>query len=107
MISLHEFIKESINSDDKWKAYISNNREELIKGMSEYYGKIKNITFRNTFTSKDGIKGVKITYSTKDGKTNQDAYISDDGYVIDFTKEPMKSNYSKNKFQHILPNIKL
>ena len=118
MKELSQYMTESIasNTTDSWKDYIAKNRQDIIKGLSTYYGNIKNITFRSTFSSKDvndkPISGAWVSYSTTDGKFNQDAYISNDGYIVNVTKimtrgVPSKAEYNKNKYYHILPGLNI
>lgn len=120
---LEEFFNNNISNNVKvnamgkreiWTEYITKNRQDIIKGLSKYYGNIKNITFRSTFSSKDTdgnpISGAWVSYSTTDGRFNQDAYISDDGYIVNVSKimtrgVPSKAEYSKNKYYHILPGL--
>ena len=116
MKNFSQYIIEAIDKRAAWIDYITKNRQGVINGLSKYYGSIKNITFRSTFSSKDTdgkpISGAWVSYSTTDGRFNQDAYISNDGYIVNVSKimtrgVPSKIEYSKNKYYHILPGLKI
>ena len=116
MKDFSQYITEAIDKRDSWNDYIAKNRQDIIQGLSKYYSNVKNITFRSTFTSKDvdgkSISGAWVSYSTTDGRFNQDAYISNDGYIVNVSKimtrgVPSKIEYSKNKYYHILPGLNI
>lgn len=95
-----------------WKDYVLKNRVAMMAAMAKYWGELKNITFRMCFSGKDDagkpISGVKLSYVNKSGQ-HGDAYISDDGYVVNvstiFTRGVPKSEFSKNTYYHILPDV--
>lgn len=93
------------------KKYISENKSDVINGLNKYFGDINSVEFVNLFTGKDkngkSISGVHFRYSTKKGKFNQDAWITNDGYVADRSVKPNnESVFVKNTYYKVLPDLK-